>query len=43
MTKEPTWKETLEMAREMKRKKLAPMLKAMIEVNKEKEKKDGSK
>jgi len=38
--KEPTWKEALKIAHAQTREKLAPMLRAMIEVYKEKEKKD---
>jgi hypothetical protein len=38
--REPTWEETIEVFRKRTKKKLAPMLKAMIEVAKEKKEKE---
>ena len=40
INREPTWEETLEVFRERTKKKLAPMLRAIIEVAKEKKEKE---
>lgn len=43
MAKEPTWKETLEIAHKQTKEKLAPMLKAILEVYNEKHSKNKRK